>query len=65
MQASAGSGHSVFITDAGAAWACGDHSHGKLGLGKLSADVLAPRKLKLPAGAKAAQASATSPHPSL
>ena len=47
VQASAGSGHSLFVTDEGHLYACGDFRHGKLGLGTLiTEDVLVPTRVK-------------------
>ena len=49
VQASAGSGHSLFVTDRGDLYACGDHRYGKLGLGggdKVSEDITVPRYVK-------------------
>ena len=36
VQASAGSGHSLFVSEHGVLYACGDFRYGKLGLGKIT-----------------------------
>jgi len=47
VQASAGSGHSLFVSEYGELYACGDFRHGKLGLGqKLAEDVLIPTRVE-------------------
>lgn len=63
VQASAGSGHALFLTDDGALHACGDFRHGKLGLGKaISEDALSPQLVPFPKGVRVAQCSAWHAH---
>jgi alpha-tubulin suppressor-like RCC1 family protein len=62
VQASAGSGHSLFVGERGALYACGDHRHGKLGLGQLAADVCTPQRVRLHPRVRARQASAWHAH---
>ena len=63
VQASAGSGHSLFVSEEGGLYACGDFRYGKLGLGQRTEDVLTPTRVtQLPKNSKVRQASAWHAH---
>jgi len=50
------------VSEHGALYACGDHRHGKLGLGEIDEDVLQPRKCKTHHSVRIRQASAWHSH---
>lgn len=62
VQASAGSGHSLFVSEGGTLFACGDCRYGKLGLGKITEDALVPQRVTMPSGVRVRHASAWHAH---